>query len=141
MRWTNRSPGRFTGMPAVGPELVYAAVAGANLRAAPTGAAVPQYPANGAELVTWDGVLHAWERASGTRAWEFATRGAIHSSPALAGDTLYIGSDDRRLYALDAATGQVRWSYETGGMVRSSPAVTAHGVYVGAHDGVLYALR
>lgn len=142
LRWSVRSPGRFGGMPAVGLHTVYAATANAALKAPPEGALVPPYQNTemGSNIV-WDGVLHAWDRATGTPKWTFATLGAQHTSPVLVGDTLYVGSDDRRLYALDAATGAVQWSFQADDMVRSTPAVTKEGIFFGAHDGTLYALR
>jgi len=45
--------------------------------------------------------------------WTFATGDAIEGSPAVVGDTVYIGSD--ALYAVDRATGTERWQFATGG--------------------------
>jgi hypothetical protein len=46
--------------------------------------------------------------------WSHPTRGIIvFSSPAVAGDVVYIGSEDGKLYALDALTGTLEWSYTT----------------------------
>ena len=68
--------------------------------------------------------------------------GPIQSSPALAGDRLYVGSDDGNLYAVDATTGAVAWTFPTGGPVVSSPAVATGGaepvIVVGSNDGNLY---
>ncbi len=50
--------------------------------------------------------------------WAHATADIVDSSPAVAGGTVYVGSDDDNVYALDAATGHVRWTYTTGDMVR-----------------------
>lgn len=50
--------------------------------------------------------------------------GAIHTSPALAGDHLYFGSDDGSLYAIDKQTGQIVWNVFTStDGIASSPAV------------------
>jgi outer membrane protein assembly factor BamB len=51
--------------------------------------------------------------------------GSISSSPALAEDHLYFGSDDGNLYAIDKCTGAPAWSspFTTGGAIVSSPAV------------------
>lgn len=62
------------------------------------------------------------------------------SSPVVFGDTVFVGSGDRRLYAVDAASGEERWRFETGGRVESSPSVDSGTVYVGSDDGYLYAL-
>lgn len=68
--------------------------------------------------------------------------GPIHSSPALADDRLYIGSDDGNLYAVDASSGMVVWSFATNGPVISSPAVALGGaqpvIVVGSTDGNVY---
>lgn len=72
--------------------------------------------------------------------WVFSTGALIHSSPAVAGGTVYVGSQDSKLYALDAATGAKRWEYEAGSWVESSPAIVNGVVYFGSNDGRLYAL-
>ena len=73
--------------------------------------------------------------------WEFATGGAINmSSPAVAGGTAYIGSQDGKLYAVDIATGRQKWAFNAGGRIESSPAVAQGAVYFGAHNGKVYAV-
>jgi outer membrane protein assembly factor BamB len=68
--------------------------------------------------------------------------GALHSSPALAGDRLYVGSDDGNLYAVDATKGAVKWSFATDGPIISSPAVAMGAaepvIVVGSIDGNVY---
>ena len=49
--------------------------------------------------------------------------GPVSGSPALAGGTLYVPSEDGTLYAVNAATGTIIWSLPTGGPLLSSPAV------------------
>jgi outer membrane protein assembly factor BamB len=77
--------------------------------------------------------------------WRFQTGNTVWSSPAISGDTLFIGSSDSTIYALNATTsnpnGELIWSYKTGGMVRSSPAVAYGFVYVTSFDGYLYCLK
>jgi outer membrane protein assembly factor BamB len=72
--------------------------------------------------------------------WSYTT-GNFVDSPAVAGGTVYIGSDDGKVYALDAATGDLRWTYTTGAAVESSPAVAAGTVYIGSNDDRVYALN
>jgi outer membrane protein assembly factor BamB len=72
--------------------------------------------------------------------WRFQTDGRVIASPAVAGNTVYVGSADRYLYAFDAATGAVRWKLRTGARVASSPAVADGVVYVESYDGALYAV-
>jgi len=64
--------------------------------------------------------------------WQFHTKGQILSSPAVAGDTLYVGSGNHCLYALDLATGAQKWLFQSEGRITSSPAVSAGVVYFGS---------
>ena len=64
----------------------------------------------------------------------------IISSPAVANETVYIGTETGAIHALDAQTGDVRWTTKLSGAVRSSPAITGEMLYVGSTDGHLYAL-
>ncbi|MFU8854360.1 PQQ-binding-like beta-propeller repeat protein, partial [Micromonospora sp. SL1-18] len=66
-------------------------------------------------------------------------KGGIQSSPVVAGDTLFIGSNNGRFYALDKATGNVLWEHEIGAWVGAGPAASGNTVVVGAYDGNLYA--
>jgi outer membrane protein assembly factor BamB len=72
--------------------------------------------------------------------WKFQTKGMVVSSPALVGDTLYIGSADHHLYAIDAASGTQKWAFKTGSNVASSPAVANGTVYFLSYDNYLYAV-
>jgi outer membrane protein assembly factor BamB len=88
----------------------------------------------------------------------FGPAGPISSSPALAEDHLYFGSDDGNLYVTDKCTGALAWQFATAGAVRSSPAVAiitseplqpttcsaaVHQriVVVGSDDGYVYFLQ
>jgi len=72
--------------------------------------------------------------------WKFRTRAKVLSSPAVSGNTVYIGSADHFIYALNAADGSVRWRYKTRGAVNSSPAVALQTVFATSLDGDVYAL-
>ena len=61
------------------------------------------------------------------------------SSPIVADEVVYIGSQDHTLYALASVTGEKLWSYTTGGAIVSSPAVANGTLYVGSLDGTVYA--
>jgi putative pyrroloquinoline-quinone binding quinoprotein len=71
--------------------------------------------------------------------WTYTTGSYIDTRPAVAGGTVYAGSDDGTVYALDAATGRLRWTYTAGDSV-SDPAVAGGTVYVGSLDFKVYAL-
>ncbi|MFY9528120.1 MAG: PQQ-binding-like beta-propeller repeat protein [Candidatus Acidiferrales bacterium] len=72
--------------------------------------------------------------------WQFHTDGQILSSPAVAGDALYVGSSDHFLYALDLAAGALKWKFKAESRITSSPAVSAGLVYFGSFDGNFYAV-
>ena len=82
----------------------------------------------------------AGQQPQGELKWSFPTGAAIHSSPAVADGTVYVGSADFRLYALDAETGEQRWVFQAGSWIQSSPAVADGIVYIGSNDGYLYAV-
>ncbi len=63
----------------------------------------------------------------------------MYASPAVANNTVYIGSNDGNLYALDANTGSVHWSVSTGAQVRG--AAVANGVvYFTSANQTFYAV-
>jgi eukaryotic-like serine/threonine-protein kinase len=72
--------------------------------------------------------------------WQFQTKGQVLSSPAVSGDTLYVGSSDHLLYALDRATGAKKWQFKTDSRITSSPAASGGVVYFGSFDGNFYAV-
>jgi outer membrane protein assembly factor BamB len=77
---------------------------------------------------------------SGEKLWPFEAERATRT-PSVAGNTVYVGSEDHHLYALDKNTGQQLWAFETEGWV-ACPAVIHKGVvYFGCNEGYLYALE
>jgi eukaryotic-like serine/threonine-protein kinase len=97
-----------------------------------------------------NGTVYAINAANGQSRWSYTTGNGtpfgagngVESSPAVAGDVVYVGSDNGTVYALDTATGHLVWSYTTptGSSVVSSPAVDGGTVYVGSEDDRIYAL-
>jgi outer membrane protein assembly factor BamB len=71
---------------------------------------------------------------------EIPATGPVHTSVAIAGDTLYVGLQDWRVLALDRRTGQRRWAFTTQNPIVGSAAVANGIVYMGSGDGFLYAL-
>ena len=98
-----------------------------------------------------NGTVYAINAATGQARWSYPTGngtpsgagGGVESSPAVAGDVVYVGSDNGTVYALNTATGHLDWSYTnpTGSSVVSSPAVDGGTVYVGSEDDRVYALN
>lgn len=83
--------------------------------------------------------------------WAFAYPGATRarSQPVVAGNTVYVGSQDGTVYALDIDSGCARWSFKADAEVRSGitvePARTAEPgnrprAYLGDFVGNVYAL-
>lgn len=67
------------------------------------------------------------------------------SSPILAGNLLYIGTDDGAFYCINTDSGDVVWTYKVlfgakGKMIFSSPNIHDDKVIFGAYDGNLYCL-
>ena len=76
-----------------------------------------------------------------SKIWSFKTGGQVISSPAVAGNTAFIGSNDGCVYAINAISGKKLWDVRTGGEVGSSPALAGGMLYVGSYDGKVYAIR
>ncbi|MFL7792942.1 MAG: PQQ-binding-like beta-propeller repeat protein [Anaerolineae bacterium] len=72
--------------------------------------------------------------------WRFACEDEVRSSPAVYGDTLYIGAYDNNLYAINAKDGKFLWKYATEEGIASSPCVHEGRVFVGSSDKLLYAV-
>lgn len=88
---------------------------------------------------TRDGWLHAY-RPDGKVVWEFQAEGAFPAPPAVAGDTVYVGSTDGRLYALALATGKERWRYQAGEEVGTTPVIAGGAVYVASLQDTVFAV-
>ncbi|MBW2623748.1 MAG: PQQ-binding-like beta-propeller repeat protein, partial [Deltaproteobacteria bacterium] len=83
--------------------------------------------------------IHALDAATGKTIWEAETTGPVHSSPALAGNMLFLGLLDGRILALDSMTGALKWEYQTENFVFSSPTVVDGVMYIGSGDESIYA--
>lgn len=62
----------------------------------------------------------------------------IHSSPAIAGDILVIGSRDKHLHGIDRKTGQGLWTFPTRAKIDGSPVIVGERVFFGSGDKILY---
>jgi outer membrane protein assembly factor BamB len=72
--------------------------------------------------------------------WTFKTTGAIWSSPAIADDSCYFGSNDGWIYALNTRNGKELWRFKTGGRVLGRPTIHNAYLYMLSDDGYLYKL-
>ena len=90
------------------------------------------------------GTVYAIE--SGKSLWRYqptSQSGASSYSPAVLGETVYVGRDIRSsigLTAIDASTGEPRWHYTIYAGVQTQPAIVNGIVYFGSDDNRLYAL-
>lgn len=83
------------------------------------------------------GVLSALDRADGSEDWAHETDHDFRSSPAVAGDRVYVGGGEGAL-AVDREDGGERWRVTFDDYVDSSPAVAAGRLFVGSADGSIY---
>ena len=99
-------------------------------------------------LVTAPGRVY-FASASGTvyalndrlqKQWTFFTKEKIWSTPAIAGDTVFIGTFGKKLYALNIADGTKKWEFKAEGAIVATPVVDGNTVYIGSFDRNLYAL-
>ncbi len=72
---------------------------------------------------TVSGTIAARELATGATVWTSPGNGTIEASPAVFGNTVYVGTERHRLLALDAATGALQCEFSLTGAVISSPVV------------------
>jgi outer membrane protein assembly factor BamB len=72
--------------------------------------------------------------------WSSELGGSVDSSPAVVGNTVYVGNSLGAMHAVAASDGAVTWAFQTGGAVVSSPAVADGIVVFGSADGFCYAL-
>lgn len=87
--------------------------------------------------------VYAVDVETGDQQWVFETENSP-SSPAVAGDTVYVG-DRNKIYAVDTNTGEQQWTSHLGwtvesGIMEGDPIVGDNTVYVGDTDGNLYAI-
>jgi outer membrane protein assembly factor BamB len=84
--------------------------------------------------------LYCLDSATGNLVWNFTMKGgASYSSPAIAGDLVYIGDFYHDVYCFNATSGAEIWSCATGAHVNSSPAIAGGNVYIGSWDYRVYA--
>ena len=68
--------------------------------------------------------------------------GRVRSSPVIAGNLVYVGSDDNRVYALEPRGDKLEkvWEWDTGTQIVNSVAVIDRVVYVATTDGEVIAI-
>src|SRR5439155_15272965 len=61
-----------------------------------------------------------------------------YSTPTVAGDAVFFGSQDKHYYCLDRATGKERWKFKTSARVEAGSAYRDGKVYFGGTDGIFH---
>jgi len=84
-----------------------------------------------------DKLVHGLTTA-GKGVYTFATNARVESSPAIAGDRVFVGSNDGRLYVLNLTTGAKLWEFNAGAPLSASPAIANGRLVIGSQDGRLY---
>lgn len=93
-----------------------------------------------------NGFVAAFDAATGGAAWTVKPGGPLRGAPAVAGDSVYVMSQDNQLYSLKAGDGSTNWSsaaaLEIAGVFGSaSPSIAAGTVVAGFSSGELNAYR
>lgn len=86
------------------------------------------------------GRLHAFDRETGTRRWVADVEPDTRSSPAVVGDTVYLGCRNGLSAVTTEGETVFRTDFADEVYVQSSPAVADGRVYLGASNGTLYAV-
>ncbi len=67
--------------------------------------------------------------------WRFKTGNVNRSTPAVMGNTVYVGGQTGILYAIEVASGNLKWEFRTPSEITSSPAVAEGLVYINSDSG------
>jgi outer membrane protein assembly factor BamB len=96
-----------------------------------------------------DSMVYALDRTCGDLKWKseiLDEEGKRHeklwTSPAIQGNTLYIGTYDGHIYALSLETGELLdWSFKLDAGFASSPVIYKDTIFLGSFDRYLYAVK
>lgn len=98
-------------------------------------------------LGTEQGMLYSLNLPGAERArWSTRIDGAVRTTPAVDGSTLYVAGNNGKIYAFDIATGKQLWTFTTPARENrafqffSRPTIGSGRVYIGAADKTLYCL-
>jgi eukaryotic-like serine/threonine-protein kinase len=88
-----------------------------------------------------DGKLYAVKpgTAAAKEVWQFNAMLPIRSSPVVADDSIYFGTDGGEFFSIDVS-GELRWRFQTRRRIMSTAVVNDGVIYVGSDDWHIYAL-
>lgn len=98
-------------------------------------------PTDSAPIPAADKSVLALDLASGQERWRRPLAVRQVSTPAIAGDALFVATADGHGVCLNLTGGDVRWRRPIGGVFLAAPAVADGLVYFGSEKGVLTTLR
>jgi outer membrane protein assembly factor BamB len=88
-----------------------------------------------------DGLLRAYDIATGKVKWSYNAAVGIGVTPAVKDGKLVCGDFAGNIFCLEAATGRPLWRFATRSAIYSSPCVVGNAVFIGSNDRHLYALH
>jgi outer membrane protein assembly factor BamB len=83
--------------------------------------------------------VYAFSLSNGALRWKYRAGGEVGGSPAVRGNTIYIGAKDRNVYAL-STEGKLLWKRDVGGAILSIPLVMGDTVLFTTYGAKLVAL-
>jgi outer membrane protein assembly factor BamB len=93
--------------------------------------AEPAVAQNTAYVGDFDGIVHAVDISTGAESWSLALdKGAIHASPAIAGSTLIVSTNDGWLLGIDLGSQEVVWQRDIGTALNADITVDGSSVYI-----------
>ncbi len=84
--------------------------------------------------------LLALDLAKGSLRWRKNLKEIFLSSPCVAGNRVFVGTEQGKIVALNADTGRELWSFGTEGQIHCSPTLSDSLLYFGSDDNCLYAV-
>jgi len=72
--------------------------------------------------------------------WTHEAGSKILSSAAIAGDSVYVGTEHGEVLSLALADGKLRWKFDASEPISASPCVVNGAVYIGDEGGIFHAL-
>src|SRR5205814_10059987 len=80
----------------------------------------------------------ALDGRTGKRLWSYQAKGWIYGAAAIAGERLFIGSQDFTMACLNKRTGEKLWQFPTKSRIEAAAGVDDQSVLFGSCDGGYY---